>query len=162
MQAVLAADAAASARQHASYTFLGRAAFRAVHIAQPRLTGPSTKRAAGRFTQRVAAEGNSLEASYSTGSAAGGRSGAAQLREQPAGAVQAPLNAVAAPAGSGAVLQEAADYMRGELRRMFTTGVRKEALPFHTSNVSPAAQAAVSRGCAGAQDAQAHRLKRQQ
>lgn len=74
---------------------------------------------------RVAAEGNSLEASYSTGGAAGGRSGAAQLREGPAGAAQAPLDAVATPADSGAVLQEAADYMRGELRRMFTTGVRK-------------------------------------
>ena len=74
---------------------------------------------------RVAAEGNSLEASYSTGGGAGGRCGAAQLREEPAGAAQAPLDAVATPADSGAVLQEAADYMRGELRRMFTTGVRK-------------------------------------
>lgn len=133
MQSILAADAAAvHARQHASCTS-SRAALRVAHIAQPRSIGASTKRAAGRFTLRVAAEGNSLEASYSTGSAAGGRSGAAQLREQPAGAAQAPLplDAVSTPADNGAVLQEAADYMRGELRRMFTTGVWNAALPLH-------------------------------
>lgn len=82
-----------------------------------------TSRAAGRKAICVRAEGQSLEASYTTGGG-GGRVGAAQLREQPAEATQAALDAAAVPQDGGQVLQEAADYMRGELRRMFSTGVR--------------------------------------
>ena len=156
MRAVLTADAAAvQARQHATCTS-SRAALR---VAQPRLLGTSTRRAAGRCTVRVAAEGNSLEASYSTGGPAGGRSGAAQLRGEPAGAAQAPLDAVATPADSGAVLQEAADYMRGELRRMFTTGVRNpvaSALVLHLYPLTAAVEQQHQ------EDAQVQRVKQQQ
>lgn len=94
-------------------------------LAQPRLRGQPALRAAGRAPLRAAAEGQSFQASYSTGGASGGRSGAAQLREEPAEAAQAPLDATASPSDSGAVLQEAADYMSGELRRMFSSGVGK-------------------------------------
>ncbi len=84
--------------------------------------GAASLRSRPRGGSVVVASGQSLEASFGTG-AGGGRAGAAQLREELLEASQAPLDAAATPIASSEVLRETAEYLVGELRRIFSTGV---------------------------------------
>lgn len=94
------------------------------HALLPRRTGGCSAAALRSRAHRpvVVASGESLEASFGTGGG-DGRTGAAQLQDEPAEAGQSPLDAAAAPDAGAEVLRETAEYMRGELRRIFSTGV---------------------------------------